>query len=74
MVLLQTKILPFGNPHHVIAVDGYNDWLVTVYNMLCHSQEKAGVTEEMWPWAELQAISVFVDTVHLSDAGARWTA
>ncbi|MBI4354491.1 MAG: hypothetical protein HY595_04575 [Candidatus Omnitrophica bacterium] len=53
MVLLQTKILPFGNPHYVLAVDGYNDWLVTVYNLLNHSKEQAGVTEEIWPQADL---------------------
>ena len=53
MVLLETKILPFGNPHYVIAVDGYNDWLATVYNLLSHAKERAGVTDDLWPQAEL---------------------
>ncbi len=53
MVLLMTKILPFHAPQYVIAVDGYNDWLATTYNLLNHFKEKTGITEEMWPHAEL---------------------
>ncbi|HBQ37448.1 MAG TPA: hypothetical protein DD714_00290 [Candidatus Omnitrophica bacterium] len=53
MVLLQTKIIPFGNPHYVVAVDGYNDWLATTYNLLNDLKGKTGVTETVWPRAEL---------------------
>lgn len=53
MVLLQTKILPFGNPHYVVAIDGYNDWLSTMVNLLHDFKGKSGVTDVMWPKPEL---------------------
>ena len=53
LVLLTTKILPFGNPHYVIALDGYNDWISTVYNLMNDFKGKAGVTEDVWPHTEL---------------------
>lgn len=53
LVLLVTKIIPFGNPHYVIAFDGYNDWISTVYNLLSDLKGRTGVTEDIWPHAEL---------------------
>ena len=49
LTLLVTKILPFGNPHYVVDIDGYNDWVLTVYNRF---QGMDGVTDEMWPHPE----------------------
>lgn len=53
LVLLTSKIVPFGNPHYVIAIDGYNDWLSTMINLLHDLKGKSGVTDVMWPKPEL---------------------
>lgn len=51
--LLTAKILPFGNPHYVVAFDGYNDWLTTAVNLINDFKTKTAMTEELWPRTEL---------------------
>lgn len=68
LVLLQTKILPFGNPHYVVAVDGYNDWLATMYNLLSDLKGKTGVTETVWPRTELSWFYYWFEQWHARQA------